>query len=163
MNFSTVMFFFVVFALGGCVSVSLGGHSTKHASGVAVAAPKAPFKADSSPDVDAVWKDTKNGNLISYLSDCQDDSDPTLETVVQGALEGLSSLQYESNVESRFQEREARRVMATGKVDGVPTKVDLLVFKRNECIYILTYVGVVQSFSENHEQFEHFLQGFHAP
>ena len=44
----------------------------------------------------------------------------------------------------------------------MPTQIDLLVFKRNMCIYILTYVGVKKSFSDNRPAFQIFLDGFVA-
>ena len=101
--------------------------------------------------------------MISYLTDCHDDSDPALDFIVQGALSGLSGLQYERKESPTVQGREARRVVASGKVDGVPSKIDLLAFKRDNCIYIISYVGVEKSFAENHSQFEKFMEGFRAP
>jgi hypothetical protein len=146
-----------------CVSVNIGNHPAKHASGVTYTLPGHPFTSDTREDVDAAWKNPQNGNLISYLSDCTDDTDPTLDSIVQGSLGGLSDLLYESNQNAMILGREAKRVMATGKVDGVPTQIDLLVFKRNRCIYILSYVGVQKSFAQNHAQFDHFIDGFRAP
>jgi hypothetical protein len=62
-----------------------------------------------------------------------------------------------------MQEREGRRVHAAGKVDGVPTEIDLLAFKRNHCIYILSYVGVKKAFTEDRSAFTKFIEGFRAP
>lgn len=114
-------------------------------------------------DVDAAWKNPKNGNLISYLTDCHDESDPALDFIVQGALGGLTDLKYDRKDSPMIQGREARRVVASGRVDGVPSKIDLLAFKRDNCIFILSYVGVQKSFAENHSQFERFIEGFRAP
>ena len=163
MKLAALTSFLAFFALSSCVSVSIANHEAKHASDVKVQEPAPPFTAEKRNDVDAAWKDSRNGNLISFLSDCQDDTDPGLDTIVQGALAGLNDLHIESMHSPTIQGREARRAVATGKVDGVPSKIDLLVFKRNRCIFILTYVGVAQSFAENHSQFDHFVDGFHAP
>jgi hypothetical protein len=114
-------------------------------------------------DVDAAWKNPKNGNVISYLSDCQDPNDPPLEQIVAGVLGALTDLKYENEESPMVQGRESRRVLASGKVDGVPTEIDLLAFKRNQCIYILTYLGVKKTFSENHRDFGQFIEGFKAP
>jgi hypothetical protein len=148
-----------------CVSVKLAGtgDNTTRAVGVRYVDPESPFAKDQRTDIDAAWKNPKNGNLISYLSDCQDSADPSLDSIVQGALSGLSELHVDSTQSPRVQSREARRVTATGKVDGVLTRTDLLAFKRNNCIYILSYVGVVATFDENRASFDKFISGFQAP
>lgn len=165
MKFSAALIY--IWVLGnmlGCISVNLGGKDeSKRAAGVQVTEPTSPFEVDKRMDVDGSWKNHKNGNSISYISDCQDPSDPPLEGIIDGALAGLNELKLESNESPTIQGREARRVMASGKVDGVPSKIDLLVFKRNHCIYILSYVGVQKAFSENFAQFDKFISGFRAP
>lgn len=163
--FKTIsMFSIAIFFITGCVTVNLGGGSEgKRAEGVALREPSNPFSKEKRGDVDGAWKNPSNGNVISYLSDCRDPSDPTLETIVQGVVAGLSELKYESNERRLFQSREALRVVASGKVDGVPSKTELLVFKRNQCIYILSYVGVQRAFEANRSDFEKFVEGFRAP
>jgi hypothetical protein len=149
--------------LAGCVSVSFGPKEPKRARDVRYTAPGRPFAPDQREEVDAAWKNAANGNLISFISDCQDDSDPTLDAIVEGALDGLADMKIESTQSPRVQGREGRRVLAAGKVDGVPSKIDLLAFKRNRCIYIVTYVGVQGSFSADHQAFDAFIEGFRAP
>jgi hypothetical protein len=154
---------FTVFTATGCVSVNLPGGTNKPASGVKYEEPASPFEKDPRKDVDQSWRNPKNGNVISYLSDCSDASDPSLDSIVQGVLGGLSDLNTESTETQTIQNREARRVLAGGKVDGVPTKIDLAVFKRNHCIYILTNVGVEKSFAQDRAAFNAFIKGFRAP
>ena len=163
MNVKWILISSAMTLTASCISVSLGNHPTKHAVGVSYKSPSSPFAAESRDDVDAAWKNPKNGNLISFLSDCMDDTDPTLDSIVQGSLSGLSDLHFQSTQNPTMQGREARRVLASGKVDGVPTKIDLIAFKRNRCIYILSYVGVEQNFDQDHGQFDRFLAGFVAP
>jgi hypothetical protein len=148
----------------GCVTVSLSPSGSGHrADGVSFHAPPSPFQKDERDDVDAAWKNPNNGNVISYLSDCHDPSDPPLDHIVQGVLAGLNDLKYDSNETRMFLDREARKVVAEGKVDGVASQTALLVFKRNQCTYILSYVGVKSTFGENAADFEKFIQGFRAP
>jgi hypothetical protein len=151
--------------IAGCVSVKLAGtgDTSKRAVGVQFNEPGSPFDREQREGLDGAWKNPKNGNMISYLSDCQDSSDPSLDTIVQNAVAGLSELKFDSTQSPTVQGREARRVVASGKVDGVASKIDMLAFKRNRCIYIVTYVGVAKVFDENHGQFDKFLSGFRAP
>lgn len=149
----------------GCVSVKLSTaeDDTKRAQGVTYSTPPSPFVKTNSADVDASWQNGKNGNVISYLSDCKDPSDPPLDSIVSSAVAGLNDLKFESRENVDIQGREGRRVLASGKVDGVASLIDMMVFKRNHCIYILTYAGVKEAFPSNRETFNKFIQGFRAP
>jgi hypothetical protein len=161
MRFSALTFITVL--ISGCVSVSLGSHEAKHATNVRYDQPKSPFVAEDRKDVDAAWKNPKNGNLISYITDCQDENDPPLDNIVTGALTGLVDLKYEKKESPTILGREARRVDVSGRVDGVPSRIDLLAFKRDNCIYILSFVGVEKAFAQDHGQFDRFVEGFRAP
>jgi len=163
MRFATLIWLFVSALVAACVSVSFGSHETKRATGVNYSEPSSPFAREDRSDVDGAWKNSRNGNLISFITDCHDESDPPLETIVSGAMNGLSDLKYEKREAPMIQGREGRRVLASGKVDGVPSQIDLVAFKRDNCIYILSYVGVQSAFAADHAQFDHFLERFHAP
>src|SRR5690606_30384240 len=128
-----------------CVELGAGVSWGKRAEGVQYREPSSPFSKMESPVVDAAFQNQPSGKLLSFLSDCKDPSDPPLDNIVQGVVAGLSELKLESRETVSVQDREGRRVLASGKVDGVPSQIDLLVFKRNHCIYILTYVGVKSS------------------
>jgi len=161
----TTLFFTLAAALSAtsCVTVKLANEAGKKASGVELSEPKRPFDKDSREDVDAAWKNSKNGNVISYISDCGDPTDPSLDQIVAGVLAGLADLKLLQESAPTVQGREAKRVHASGKVDGVPTEIELLSFKRNHCIYILSYVGVKKSFGEDRGAFDSFVGGFRAP
>jgi hypothetical protein len=147
----------------GCVSVSLGPPHPTHSSGVRFTAPPKPFEKSSAENVDEIWRDPKNGNAISYLSECNDPADPTLHAIEQGVLSGLYPYTYISQEDTTYEGRAARRALVKGVVDGVPSLVDLLIFKRNNCLYILSYVGLEQHHHQQQKAFEDFIAGFHAP
>jgi len=161
LNFITIL----LFANTACVNVKLStaDSASKRAQGVEFREPAKPFAKYENRDVDASWQNTKNGNVISYLSDCKDPSDPPLDNIVAGVVAGVADLKFESREEVQVQGRDGRRVLATGKVDGVASSIDMLVYKRNQCIYILTYAGVKNSFAQNRDDFNKFIQGFRAP
>jgi len=157
------LFCIMMLNLGGCVSVELGGGKVTHATGVHFSSPNGNFQKASSDNVDQIWRNPKNGNAISFLSECGDNSDPSLQTIEQGVLSGLYPYSYESQKDITYENRAARRVLVKGVVDGVPTLVDLLTFKRNNCLYILSYVGLEQHHVEDQKAYEEFIKGFHAP
>jgi hypothetical protein len=153
----------LLFTCTSCVSVALGPGAPQRASGVRFSAPAKPFEKASAEHVDGTWRDSANGNAISYLSECNDPSDPTLHAIEQGVLSGLYPYSYVTQADTTYEGRAARRVQVKGIVDGVPSLVDLLIFKRNNCLYILSYVGLEQHHQRNQKAFEDFISGFHAP
>ena len=160
---STLFGILMLLLCTSCVSVELGPKRPTRASGVRYAAPPKPFVKASADNVDEIWRNPGNGNAISFLSECNDPADPTLHAIEQGVLSGLYPYSYTSQNDIKHEGRAARRVQVKGIVDGVASIVDLLVFKRNSCIYILSYVGLEQQHASNLKTFEDFISGFHAP
>jgi hypothetical protein len=163
MRFSTLSAILIPLLCAGCVSVSLATKAEKRATGVKYDSPASPFQSESRHDVDGAWKNPKTGNLISYLTDCQDENDPSLDSVLQTALGGLTDMKTEKKESPTIEGREGRRTVVSGKVDGIASKIDMLAFKRDECIFILSYVGVEKPFEKDHAAFDKFIEGFHAP
>lgn len=161
----TAMIFLILIVLfsAGCVTVKLANKVGKRAEGVTLQAPTPNFHKDARTEVDAAWQNHKNGNVISYLSDCGDPTDPPLQQIIGGVLAALADVKIVDESTQMKQDREARLVHAAGKVDGVPTEIELFTFKRNHCIYILSYVGVKKSFEHDRASFTKFVEGFRAP
>src|SRR5687767_3954464 len=95
------------FAITGCVSVSIGGNEPKRAQDVRFTAPPQPFQQEDRADVDMSWRHRDNGNAISFLSDCQDATDPDLDTIANGVFSGLNDLTYTSRDTLEYRKREA--------------------------------------------------------
>lgn len=153
----------LILMLGGCVSIDLGPKHPEHAAGVKFTPPPPPFIKAEGTNVDSIWRNPKNGNAISFLSDCGDTSDPSLKSIEQGVLSGLYPYTYTTQRDIYYEGRAGRRIQVQGTVDGVPSLVDLLIFKRNNCIYILTYVGLEQHHPSDQIRYEEFIERFHAP
>ncbi len=147
----------------GCVSVKLGPHKTERSEGVRFSAPDKPFAQLEPRGADQAWKNPANGNLISYLSVCNDPADPDLETVRSEMLAALENARILSTVDRDFNGRRALSSEAEGAVDGVKTRLELLVFKKNNCTYSLTYLGLVNRFAEDRGRFQAFIDSFEAP
>lgn len=159
----SALFSILIFVVTGCVSVALGPGKPSRSTGIRYNAPAKPFVKASADNVDEIWRNPSNGNAISFLSECNDPSDPTLHSIEQGVLSGLYPYSYTSQADTTFDGRAARQVQVKGIVDGVPSLVDLLIFKRNNCLYILSYVGLEKDHHRDRKAFEDFTSGFHAP
>ncbi len=146
-----------------CVSVTLGKDKSKRASDIQFKAPSNPFKEMNVSGADEAWQNKSNGNMISFLSTCNDPADPSLEAVQGDLLSALDDLRVINSEKQTFNSRLALTTEAEGFIDGVRTRLETLVFKKNNCIYALSYVGVDKSFADDRGQFRDFVKTFEAP
>lgn len=145
-----------------CVSVKIPTSTGTKATGVKTEDPPSPYEEIKSPSADKAWLSGKTGNTISYLSDCNA-GDPTLQQLETESLMGLSKLKILDSKDTNFNGREALSTLAQGEVDGVSVKTELVVFKKNNCNYTLSYGGLTKNFDKERNAFQKFLEGFRAP
>ena len=149
--------------VASCVSIDLSKNDVKKAKGVAFRAPPNPFQQIESDDIDVGWRNNKNGNTITVVSDCENPYDPSLQNIEDGVVSGLQELEKLNTKKSMYNARASRQSVFTGTVDGIPTKVNLMIFKKNNCIYVLSYLAVIQHYDHDEANFQTFLRGFEAP
>lgn len=163
-KFSALLFSLSLFALNtACVSVNLANNDVKRADDIKFKAPNGSFQEFKSELVDKGWRHKSNGNAISFVSDCQNQYDPTLKNIEAGVINSITSKKKVSSDLKTFNSRESLHSVYDGKVDGIPTTVELVTFKKNGCIYVISYVAVKSNYAENKPQFQSFLDGFRAP
>ncbi len=146
-----------------CVSIGFRPPTPIKSESVKFSAPPAPFKKTQSPHVDSAWQDTASGGTISFLSDCQNPTDPSLQNILKGVTSQLESVAFNFSNTIEYNSREALHSSLDGKVDGVPTRLELVVFKKNSCIYILTYAAAAPAFGLHQRLFANFVKEFKAP
>lgn len=152
----------LIIVASGCVSVSLPGDKIVHASGVTFEAPPSPFKKAKN-GTDASWLSERTGNSIAYVSACDAKAEVPLTQLESSALASLDKAEVVSATEALFQGRAARMTMASGILDGIPMRISLLVFKKNNCDYTLIYGGVAKQFDSELQYFENFKRNFKVP
>lgn len=154
------LIFFAVVSTCGCVSVSLPENSAKRATGVKFQAPTG-FHAIPTNGGDAAWKSPATGNVISFLTDC---GSPSRLTVVRDdVIHGLNQSQITQERNLTVDNQQALRSLISQKSDKVETLIDLVVFNKGDCSYVLTLIGKAQSLTPDVSVFESFLGEFHAP
>ena len=147
----------------GCVSVSLKDRPPQKATGVKFQAPPEPFHPIAANSGDAAWKNAKTGSVISFLSDCGADSKPTLEQIRDDVINGLQLSQILRERRITVDGTEALRSAIFCQVDGIDTRIELTVFNKDGCSFVLTLVGRPQSIEGDGPAFENFLVGFKTP
>jgi hypothetical protein len=145
------------------VSVNLPTQTGHKAEDVEFKTPTNPFKEMKSPNTDRAWISDLTGNTISYLSDCKNPADPSIEQIQNDTLSVLNDLEILFTQKKTFNSREAVETMAQGFIDGVAVKMKLLTFKKNSCSYSLVYGGVKEKFEPEIKHFNLFVSGFKAP
>jgi hypothetical protein len=153
----------MILSMSGCVSVELPNSKTTSAKDVQWKAPGSPFKEIKATNADKTWLSSRTGNTISFLSECGNAADPSLQSLESESLSALGKITPISSRIYDFNGRAARNSVSSGEVDGVPVQLELLVFKKNGCNYTLSYGGVMKQYEAEHKIFEDFKQNFKAP
>jgi hypothetical protein len=158
-----LIFIGFMFGMGACVSVKLPSGAGTPAKDVKFLAPEKPYQEIKVLTGDKAWLSGKTGNTISFLSDCHGTVDPTPQQLESESLAVLDKLKILQTKTFDFNGREALLTQAQGEVDGVPVKTELIVFKKNNCNYTLSYGGVFKSFDAEKKYFDSFAESFKAP
>ncbi|MGE0761647.1 MAG: hypothetical protein AB7N80_00070 [Bdellovibrionales bacterium] len=143
----------------GCVSVSIEGKKSRRSENLSYQTPLEPFQKIAAEQVDVAWKNQKTGAIISVVSDCGSDLDPTLEALRSEILQGISNENITREDRITFLGRAALRSWVSGKVDGVETALDLMIVKKDGCSYVFTLVSTPPQVVADRPFFERFLQG----
>lgn len=146
-------FFFMTTA---CVSVSLGDKTGKSYENISFKAPTDPYSELKMQSADRSWQNAKNGNTISYMSACDQASDPTLDVLSSIALDGVEDLKIVEKKRINYNGREALNTILLGRVDGVPIQADLTVLKKNNCVFNITYIGSIHTYMSDLSIFKKF-------
>lgn len=158
-----ILFFLpLIFLLNSCITIG-GSKDPQPAKNLEVGSPEGSFAILKSKTGDKSWKSSRTNNVISYLSDCAPNQDPSLDQLDQDALAGLEKMEIKTREEVPYNQRTGRNTIAEGFIDGVKVKLNVLSFKKNNCSYTLIYGGVSDRFDSEASVFKKFTESFKAP
>jgi hypothetical protein len=103
--------------------------------------------------------ESRTSATISANAVCGE-SDAPLRVLTGHLLIGLTERRILAEKLLPFDGREALRTEVWAKLDGVPVQLDLLVLKKDGCVFDLVYVAPPGSFATGRADFERFAQGF---
>lgn len=153
-----LLLFFI--PLCSCVSVKIASDGPKKSKDISLEAPNADFEKIKTEGADVTWLNKKNGNSISYYSECNLSNDISLQSIQNESFSALSEVNVTTTQNASFNERESLQTEAEASIDGVPIKISLLIFKKNGCNYTLTYAGRKEKFAQNQSEFKKFVKEF---
>lgn len=129
-----------------CVNVSLP-ESTHKATNVNFVEPKKPFVQIFPHEIDGAWRHAPTGTTISYFTECKNPTNPSIENIIKGAVSALSDPILSPIKEYNMgEDRPAKTVQATGMVGKVKSKIEVVVAKYEDCIYLLSLVSTENNF-----------------
>lgn len=146
-----------------CVSVQIGPKKGEPAKNIKFKPPPEPFVSIDSSDVDYGWKNGINSTSISFRSVCNDGVDPTLDSIQQSLIYGLENVQIQKSQRIPFKEREALNSVVVGKLDGIITKMEFVILKKNNCTFTFSYIALEKTFSLDQPAFKNFLNAVEVP
>ncbi len=148
--------------LSSCITIGVS-KDPQPAKNLELKEPSSPFTNLKSKTGDRAWISSKTNNVISYISDCSPNQDPSLDQLEQDALSGLEKLEIKNREEIPYNQRIARTTIGEGLIDGVKVKLNVVSFKKNACSYNLIYGGVAERFESESQEFKNFTENFRAP
>lgn len=157
-----------------CVSVNIGGGKVEKSDGVKFIEPSAGFRAIKSARADGAWNRSATGSTIAYQSSCGDTAESPLESLAEDLFAGFENGKRVKAERVPFDGREALDLEHEGKVDGVATRVRAVIYRKNQCTYVITFVTLPKSLvaakaskpdpsNGDADEFSKFLSSFKAP
>ena len=146
-----------------CVTINMVDNDLSKASGMTYDAPPQPFQPFDTDSADKAWQNQQTGSSISYVSSCNESNDPALDQLRKNIVGGISDLTIVKENKIQYNQREALDSTIGGKVDGVAIQNRIVIFKKNNCNYSLSYVALKEKFDKEEVIFENFVRSFKAP
>lgn len=111
-------------------------------------------------DVAYVSKDSPHSLAVN--STCQSHGDPSLEVLTDHLMMGFTDKERVHQERRMLDGRESLRSRYKARLDGVPVEMELVVLKKDSCVYDFTYLSPPGRLEEKRDSFERVLKEFHT-
>ncbi|WP_255207963.1 MULTISPECIES: hypothetical protein [unclassified Myxococcus] len=111
-------------------------------------------------DNDLAFAEVGTGRALSVNATCKGHDDPSLQVLTRHLLAGFTDRREVSEQRIPMDGREALRSRYLAKLDGVPVQLELVVLKKDNCVFDFTYVAPPGLADERMADFDALLAGF---
>ncbi|MCP3136742.1 hypothetical protein [Pyxidicoccus xibeiensis] len=111
---------------------------------------------------DLAFSEEGTGRALSVNATCEGHDDPPLPVLTRHLLAGFTERQEVSQQVVPLAGREALRSRFLAKLDGVPVQLELVVLKKDNCVFDFSYVAPPALAEARLADFEGLLAGFEA-
>ncbi len=114
-------------------------------------------------DNDLAFAEDRTGRAIAINATCEGHDDPPLPVLTRHLLMGFTERAEQAPQRLvPLDGREALRSRYTAKLDGVPVELELVVLKKDGCVYDFSYITPLGEAEARRADFDTLLAGFHA-
>lgn len=113
--------------------------------------------------VQVAWERAPSAGVIQVRAQCEEHGDSSLASFTDHLRIdfGAWNIQQQSSME--LIGREALRTRVQAELDGVPVSLELVVVKKNGCLFDLSYVSPPRAFEAGIPAFDQVVAGFEFP
>jgi len=111
---------------------------------------------------DLAFSEEGTGRAFSVNATCKGHDDPSLQVLTRHLLTGFTEREDLGQRLVPMDGREALRSRYRAKMDGVPVELELVVLKKDNCVFDFSYVAPPGMAAERMPDFDALLAGFHA-
>jgi hypothetical protein len=137
-----------------------GGVYSKPGVRYTIALPSAGWKAVSLDDNDLAWVSTSSEHSLAVDSTCDPGEDAPLEILTNHLLMGFTERERLAQEMESLDGREALRSRYRVKLDGVTIELELLVMKKDGCVYDFVYQSPPGHADDKRADFDRLVHGF---
>lgn len=118
------------------------------------------WKPASMEGLDAAWYHAELGSTIGLSVVCDDVGDASLHALAQRQLVGIDHREVLAQGTVPVDGRIAEDWVVKGSVDGVELRLNLVVFRRDECVVDMNLIAPPHTFEAARADFRGFVTGF---
>lgn len=120
-------------------------------------------RAGQVDGVQVAWHNRDLAGIIQIHSSCTDHGDSSLDQYTDHLRIDWTAWEVESQKEERLVGRAALRTVVVAELDGVKRKQELVVVKKNGCIFDIRYAAPPETFAQGQAAFGRVVAGFRYP
>ncbi len=113
--------------------------------------------------VQVAWVHDGLVGFIDIFSQCGEQGDSSLHQYTDHLRIDWTNWKVLEQREERLVGRAALRTIVEGELDGIPRRSELLVVKKNGCLFDLRYSASPEKFEEGRSAFARVVEGFGFP
>jgi hypothetical protein len=118
------------------------------------------WRAVAVEENDLAFLSQDSAHSVAVNSTCEGHGDAPLPVLMQHLLIGFSQREKLTEALARMDGRESLRSRYRAMLDGVPVELDLVVLKKDGCVYDFMYLSAAGRFDEKRAVFERLLADF---
>jgi hypothetical protein len=113
-------------------------------------------------DNDVAYASNDSSHSLAVNSTCEGHGDASLEVLTEHLLMGFTDKERVSEERRLLDGRDSLRTRYRARLDGVPVEMELVVLKKDGCVFDFTYLSPPGRLEEKRGSFEEVLKAFHA-